>query len=53
MSKPKFKLPAYRKGQTVRTPKGVGPITSIDQTRFGFMYCVGGLFYHEEELKAI
>lgn len=49
----KFKLPEYRKGQEVRTPDGVGRITSIDNTTVGYMYCVNGRFYHQDELKKV
>ena len=49
----KFVFPAFRKGQEVRTPDGVGRITSIDNTTVGYMYCVNGRFYHQEEIKAV
>lgn len=51
--KSKFALPLYRKGQQVRTPDGVGPVTSINHTHVGFMYCVHGKFYHQDEIKAV
>lgn len=46
-----FTFPKYRKHTMVRTPEGVGKITCIDLTNYGYFYTVGCKVWAEGELK--
>lgn len=46
-----FSLPKYRKGDTVKTPHGVGKIIKIHLTSVGYMYEIGDKFYSEVEIE--
>lgn len=47
----KFTFPKYRKHTMVRTPEGVGKITCIDLTNYGYFYTVGCKVWAEGEVK--
>jgi len=46
-----FSLPKFRKGDTVKTPDGVGKIIKIHLTGVGYMYEIGNKYYAEVELE--
>lgn len=46
-----FTFPKYRKHTMVRTPEGVGKITCIDLTNYGYFYTVGNKCWAEGEVK--
>ncbi len=46
-----FTFPKYRKHTMVRTPEGVGKITCIDLTNYGYFYTVGCKVWAEGEVK--
>ncbi len=46
-----FTFPLFRKHTMVRTPEGVGKITCIDLTNYGYFYTVGCKVWAEGELK--
>lgn len=46
-----FTFPKFRKHTMVRTPEGVGKITCIDLTNYGYFYTVGCKVWAEGEVK--
>lgn len=51
VSPPLFTFPKFRKHTMVRTPEGVGKITCIDLTNYGYFYTVGCKVWAEGEVK--
>ena len=47
----KFTFPKFKKLSMVRTPEGVGKITQVDLTNYGYFYTVGNKCWAEHEIK--
>lgn len=49
----KHQFPKFKKLSMVRTPEGVGKITQIDLTNYGYFYTVGNKVWGEHEIKPV